>query len=56
MNRFIRHLQVVTINYYNTLKITVTITNNACWAVVAGNESYLVNTSSTELPSEFSYE
>jgi hypothetical protein len=59
MNRFIGHSQVVTTNNYNTLsglhtgKITVTITHEIkSWRLLAesllGNESYLINTSTTE--------
>jgi hypothetical protein len=60
MNRLTGHSQVVTTNNYNTLKITVTITHkikssvSACLVAAWSLESYLINSSTTELPSTIS--
>jgi hypothetical protein len=57
VNTFIGHSQVVTTNNYNTVKIMVTIkqkiksSTSACQSLL-GNEFYLVNASTTELPDE----
>jgi hypothetical protein len=58
---FVGHSQIVTANNYNTPKITVTIaykmktSSSACESLL-GSDSYLVNTSTIELPSEVFYE
>jgi hypothetical protein len=54
MNRFIGHSQVVTTNNYNILKNTITATHkikSAYWSLL-GNESYLLNALTIELPYE----
>jgi hypothetical protein len=57
MNRFNGHSHVVTTNNYNTLKITVIITqkiksSTSAYYSLLGNESYLVNSSTIELSYE----
>jgi hypothetical protein len=57
MNRFIGHSQVVTTDNYKTLQVTVTKTHKiksstSAYYSLLGNESYLVNTSTTERPYE----